>query len=87
MFEVGDEIAWWDDTHGRGIDPDDPAARRYTGVVTAVHPDPADPGRAVAYSVVCSGLLGEYMSTVRLDLGHRPELAAEKPAQEPYTPG
>ncbi|MFF0544133.1 hypothetical protein ACFYTF_14985 [Nocardia thailandica] len=36
-FEVGDEITWWSDGHGRGADPDDPAARRRSGIVDAVH--------------------------------------------------
>lgn len=72
-FEVGDEIVWWDDGHGRGADLDDPAARRCTGIVDAVHRHPADETWIVAYTVVQSNTLGRYLATIRPDHGHRPE--------------
>ncbi|TCJ89960.1 hypothetical protein DFR71_6250 [Nocardia alba] len=42
-FEVGDEICWWDDGHGRGGEPDDPTAQWFTGTVDSVCRHPAAP--------------------------------------------
>ena len=72
VFAVGEEIVWWDDGHGNGVDPDDPAARRYTGHIDAPHFHPADPSRVVAYSILRFGALGSYLTTIRPDHGHRP---------------
>ncbi|MDO3651164.1 hypothetical protein [Nocardia mangyaensis] len=74
-FAPGDEIVWWDDGHGRGVDPDAPTARRCTGIVDAVLYSPAEQTRIVAYSVLRSNTMGRYLTTIRKDLGHRPELA------------
>ncbi|MGW0640446.1 hypothetical protein [Nocardia salmonicida] len=75
-FEVGDEIGWWDDGHGRGVEPDDPTARWFTGTVDSVCRHPADETRIVAYLVHRSSTLGSYLTTVRPDHGHRPERVA-----------
>lgn len=64
-IRVGDDILWWRGPGGRGTDPDDPAAKRSSGRVTAIHEHPADPGRVVAYSVVVIGALGEFLMTAR----------------------
>ena len=71
-FGVGDEIAWWADRDGVGVEPDATDAVRRVGVVTTVHRHPEDAERVVAYSVACSGAMGEYSLTVREDYGHRP---------------
>lgn len=72
-FEPGDPVAWWDDGHGRGAEPDHPGARRHSGVVAAVYRDPADDTRIAAYVVTCRGLTGSYLVTVRPDHGCRLE--------------
>ncbi|MEV6064893.1 hypothetical protein AB0L62_33250 [Nocardia asteroides] len=77
-FAAGEEIAWWDDGHGRGADPEAPGARRCTGIVDAVLYSPADPGRIVAYSVFRTSKLGRYVTTIRADLGHRPERVSKQ---------
>ncbi|WP_330251794.1 hypothetical protein OG874_37630 [Nocardia sp. NBC_00565] len=69
---VGDPVTWWSDTHGRGVEPADPAAVRRTGIIAQVHRSPSDPSRIVAYSVACCNTLGEYLVTLRPDYGHQP---------------
>ncbi|MGY4103798.1 hypothetical protein ACW2Q0_30200 [Nocardia sp. R16R-3T] len=69
---VGDRVAWWSDTHGRGVAAEDPAARRRTGVIVQVHRSPTDDSRVIAYGVACHSTLGEYLVTLRPDYHHRP---------------
>lgn len=77
MFESlreGDAISWWDDGHGRGAEPGTEGALHRTGVVGQACRDPRDPSTVVALLVDCEGPLGGYVTTVRPDRGHRPEL-------------
>jgi len=67
-FEVGDRIAWYADAIGRGVAPDDPAARRRDGTVTMV--DRGADGRVTAYFAERVGQLGAYAVTVLPD--HHP---------------
>ncbi|WP_146102306.1 hypothetical protein [Nocardia nova] len=68
---VGDRIEWCGDIDGRPIEPGDPAARTYTGIVDSVHRHPDDADRIVAYLVRCrGGVSGTYLATVLLE--HRP---------------
>lgn len=69
---VGDRVTWWSDTHGRGVEPADPAAALHTGIIAQVHRSPSDDSRVVAYSVACRSTLGEYLVTLRPDYHHQP---------------
>ncbi|MFD8104350.1 hypothetical protein ACFV24_32935 [Nocardia fluminea] len=75
QFVVGDRIAWWSDSHGRGLEPDAPGAKQGTGTVFAVVRDRNGEGTVAALIVKCSGVLGSYQYVVRPDYGHRPKLA------------
>ncbi|MEV0551184.1 hypothetical protein AB0H98_30650 [Nocardia salmonicida] len=75
LFVVGDRIAWWADSHGRGLEPEAPGARQGTGTVRGVIRDRVGEGPAVALIVDCQGILGSYQYVVRPDYGHRPKLA------------
>jgi hypothetical protein len=72
-FEEGDEIAWWSDSHGKGVASDHPDARRRTGAVVGVYRHREDEARIAACIVLCTGLLGTYQVTIRPDYGHQPE--------------
>lgn len=68
---VGDQIAWYANSIGRGCPSDAPGARRCTGTVSSVvrHSD----GHVVALLVERVGRIGgPYVTTVRLDYGHEP---------------
>ncbi|OXR40269.1 hypothetical protein B7C42_07694 [Nocardia cerradoensis] len=69
---VGDQIEWYSDIDGRPVEPDDPEARTYTGIVDSVHRH-RDDSRVVAYLVRCrGGVSGTYLSTVLPE--HRPSV-------------
>lgn len=68
-ISVGDRIEWCSDIDGGPVEPGDPEARTYFGIVASVHRDDAD--RVVAYLVRCrGGVSGTYLSTVLPE--HRP---------------
>lgn len=79
MFDTslmeGDAVTWWSDAHGRGVEPEDPAAVRRTGIITQVHRSPTDATWVIAYGVACRSTLGEYLVTLRPDYHHQPARA------------
>jgi hypothetical protein len=77
-ISVGGRIEWCSDIDGRPVEPDDPEARTYTGVVDSVHRHRDDADRVVAYIVRCrGGVSGTYLSTVLPE--HRPTAAQPSP--------
>lgn len=71
-FRRGDSVVWWDDHHGRGLDPGHPDAVRLDGIIDTVCYSPADPDLIVAYLVARrGGVAGSYLVTVRPDHGHQ----------------
>ncbi|KZM72221.1 hypothetical protein [Nocardia terpenica] len=76
MFDklaVGDSVAWWADSHGRGVEAHDPKAVLRSGRVVSVHHHPTEPNRVVACLVECRApAAGVYIATIRPDQGHQP---------------
>ncbi|MCX4099116.1 hypothetical protein [Nocardia sp. alder85J] len=71
---VGDRIAWWTDLGGRGTDPGQPGAHRSIGTVTDMERDAAG-AVTVCFVDITTSMGGVWNTTIRPDLGHRPEPA------------